>query len=171
MKKLLVLAMVLSMASMASATMTLVSADSEVLIGGTTTIAITGQDEAQGGYYMGIDLGSAGNATLNIDNAVVDWVGSAGNLAWEDDPDISGILNTQNPHIAISLVDLVDPQDPLTGTIIHGIVFTGVAEGIVTVNILDGVGGLIGGVDINVTPEPITIGLLGLGAMFLRRRK
>jgi hypothetical protein len=178
MKKLLVLVLVLSMASMAQAAITFTFGATEIAVGESTTILISSTTQLlEGGYYAGVGLASAGDASLNVDAASVLYGGSSVSVFMVDDggDGTAESLGIRNPFVGSILTDPVLPPanpKPVIGDLLGGIGITGLTAGIVTINFIDGgTGETIGSADITVTPEPITVGLLGLGALFLRRRK
>ena len=179
MKKLLVLLTVLAMAGTASATMT-INAPAEVL----------------GGETFGVGIDVVGETTV-----ITDYLAIAGNVAsvnasgvvlatdvvaspyWEDlsaDPDmqafIGGDLGIANPvgiyYYEFVIVDI--PVPALTdGALISNIMVTAGDPGSdIVVALIDGATGeLRSTANVSVVPEPMTIALLGLGGLFLRRRK
>jgi hypothetical protein len=174
MKKLLVLVLVLSMATMANAALTLSVSSTDLLAGGAATISISGDGTTPPGeFFLGINLGGPG--ALNITNAGLDYVGSAKSLAM--DGTYAGDLGMIDPYVDIQLTDLPTPPNPvaqLNGLLVHGIGLTaGNIAGVVTLVLYNTNGEVQATQDVTIStvPEPITVGLLGLGAMFLRRRK
>jgi len=185
MKKLLALMIVLAMAGMANAAL-MISVDG-VVDPQDTDIEIYPSDEviidvhalAHEGYFGGV-LFVNGPATL---------VGAGGTL-WGDgairdiiQPElqdwIDGMAGMGYPGITsvveFQLVDLVDPYDPIPdGLVMDGIVLHCLAEGDVIVGLMDGDDfAILDEVVIHQIPipEPMTIALLGLGGLLLRRRK
>jgi len=169
MKKLLVLALVLSMASMANATLTMDLSSTAAI--GDVTLSISGDGaDGVGTFYLGIVSG--GGASLGIGSAVVDYTGNASGISFEPvESGVSAMLGLADAMANIQLngnppVGQTNP--PLSGLLVHGVTVT--ISGNATVQLYDGDGNLKAAQDVT-TPEPITVGLLGLGAMFLRRRK
>jgi len=79
-------------------------------------------------------------------------------------PDVSQVLD----------IDVVDASEPYTqpdGLVIDGLTFTCTGEGDVALLLFDINLTLHDSVLIHQVPEPITFALLGLGGLFLRRRK
>jgi hypothetical protein len=176
MKKLLVLALVLSVASMANAAMLLSvngvvdPPDTSIVVlpSDFLNIDIWGDGEtAPGAFYLGIYVDGPG--TLDISQAVIHYPGSATDIYWED---LGGMLGTNEPLVHIELNDTPasGPKAPLTGTLVDQIMFHAEAMGDATLALFDGDGNLLDTQVIHI-PEPITMVLLGLGGLMLRRRK
>jgi hypothetical protein len=176
MKKLLVVMLVLAMASMASATMQLNLSSSTVNVGSDVTIVINAPTEmAQTAYFVGIALdGTTGAGSFDLTNAVVNYPGIPSSVDFQDDADLAA--NTffiQNPFIIANLTDTVTPIDAVLGNLVSGIKLNTSAVGDIVLNLFDGDANLLYTTTVTVNsivPEPITIGLLGLGGLFLRRR-
>jgi hypothetical protein len=170
MKKLLVLALVLSMATMANAALTLSVSSTDLAPSGTAVISISGDGLTDPGmFYVGV----IGAGSLNIETATVLYPANATAIFFED---LGGALGTNEPlvHIELNGVPPVGQTNPpLTGLLVNNIIIHGDAAGIITVALFDGGGTQLDSKEVTVSdvPEPITIGLLGLGAMFLRRKK
>jgi hypothetical protein len=176
MKKLLVLALVLAMAPLANAALLLsvdgvvdppdtsiVVAPSDIL-----NIDIWGDGEtAPGAFYLGIYVDGPG--TLDISQAVILYPGSATDIYFED---LGGMLGTKEPVVHIELNDTPSsgPKAPLTGTLVNNILFHAEFAGDATLALFDGDGILLDTQVIHI-PEPVTMVLLGLGGLMLRRRK
>ena len=75
--------------------------------------------------------------------------------------------------IEMDVKDTEDPIDPIPqGRVIDGLAFHCVGEGDVTLTLLNGLDfSVLDALTITQVPEPITFALLGLGCLFLRRRK
>jgi hypothetical protein len=160
MKKFLVLALVLSVASLANAGLSL------TINPAGTQITLSSDTGLIGGIDMG--LGLIGNVTLGditmrtagapvaapiiFDYTYADLGGAEGGLPWV------GGLKT---------IKWGDP-DPINAAP-AGVWFTIAVSGIGTVDLTDGNGGALGQT-LAVTPEPMTMLLLGLGGLFLRRK-
>jgi len=172
MKKLLVLALVLSMATMANAALTLGTSATQAAPGSDVAISISGDgSEPLGIFFLGIALGNPG--ALSVDNAVISYGGSDTSIMMftYDDLDMSGQVNS--PFVFVSLNDVPPPgtnQKPLTGTLVSSIKLT-MGTGPATLILYQGDATTELGRVTVTTPEPVTVGLLGLGTLFLRRRK
>ena len=183
MKKLLVLALVLAMAGMANAAITFSTLSAnpgtsveEVTLAPSDTIVIdiyaTDVIE-QGSMYVGMVLGGEGGGHLDISQAVVNYVGSPSWVAWNEDAGIEELLGTIPYSVQTLETDNQPPIDDVVGQLFSNIIFHCDEAGIdVTIGLFSGSdGSMLDSIIVHQTPEPITIGLLGLGAMFLRRRK
>jgi hypothetical protein len=182
MKKLLVVMLVLSMVSMANAAI-LISVngvvdppETEITIGPSQEVTIDiwgdGQTMRQE-FYFGIEV--AGPGSLNIDYATILYGGNMTSIYWMDEPDLADMGNIENPFIAFELNDIPSgdpppPPLPLEGTLIDGIIFhcNGAEDVILKLFNMD--------MELEDTqvihqPEPMTLLLLGLGGLMLRRRK
>jgi len=180
MKKLLVLMLVLGMASMANATimnLTLYSADDYTLVAPGTVITVTlTTDQTVKSFgdssTSGFDMTASGTNTATIGSG--GW--QVGNLGASDDGTEAGgdIIG------AYMLVEM--GYEYAAGTILYSFSATINEDGhigMANVACQDPVGGMpppwytigtITGLDVTV-PEPMTIALLGLGGLFLRRRR
>ena len=181
MKKLLVLMLVLGIASAANASL-LISVDgvvdppdSEVILMPSDTVVIDifgdGQTPRQY-FYMGILVDGPGS--LDISNAVMLYPGTDSTIVEESDPYIAGYLGIGMPYALITMQDAPPPGDPLRdleGTLVDGILFHCDAVGEVTIILTNQDGVVLDTQVIHQIPEPMTIALLGLGGLLLRRRK
>ena len=125
-----------------------------------------------GVFYLGIKAGDMG--ALSIDNAVIVYAGNKTGIVFEDDPDIAGFLEVDNPYVLVTLTDVTPEPLDLDGLLVDLIDFHctgGVPENDVTLLLFDGDGNLMDSQVFHQIPEPITFALLGLGGLFLRRRK
>jgi hypothetical protein len=185
MKKLLVLALVLSMATMANAALTLqinvsggihnpdgsitMAPSDHLVIGITTPMGIL-VDEDQGDFIMvaSTQLASVSGGVIN--NALVWWGnGLANDAAGAGAPVPEG---TNGVWGGVYLFGYVIPA---ASTLFSEIDFHCEAIGDTTLTIYSHDWGTTTGtlseVVIHQIPEPITLSLLGLGGLFLRRRK
>jgi len=196
MKKLLVVLMVLSIATVANAGLVIGvggvnPADSEVtLLPSQEAIIsiIATQEMSPVTAYLFVTEGAMGTV-------------SGGSVVWSDYSQSLGEFNLyQNPGVDdpdyvsavqyygfagvtqtyfMNIVGATVPALAVDGTMVDGIVFHCAAPGDATIilgNVVDyGAGGymmqIIDTQVIHQIPEPMTLGLLGLGGLFLRRRK
>ncbi len=177
MKKLVALILVLGLATMANATMTLSLSDTNPLdpsgTNNTADVSITGDGTTPSGtFYLGISTSSTGAGSLNIDSLSWDYTGDTTNSFWIDDSDTAAILSVANPFVGLEIGDYPSEGDPkiLNGLLVHGLVFTCLGTGDVVVSLYDGEGGFLDDVTIQQIPEPLTLALLGLGGLFIRRK-
>ena len=76
--------------------------------------------------------------------------------------------------VAMFDVGVVDASEPYTtpdGLVIDGLIFKCLGDGDVVLTLTDADLGVLDAVTIHQIPEPLTLGLLGLGGLFLRRRR
>ena len=173
MKKILVLMLVLGMASMATAALT-ITGPSSVVAGGTVTMYVTADAaSAVSGEtaWVWIDYAiypaSTGDALSNITKLAA----MGGTL--------SAILDTTTyAPDAFKFVGANDPPNPPEELLVGNWVsfdltaVTTTQGNSIILNLMDANFNIIaGGKTVAVIPEPMTIGLLGLGGLFLRRRK
>jgi len=180
MKNLLIVFTVLAMASVANAGLLLsvngvVNPDDstvEMAMSDHAVIDIHGTNHAPGAFYLGIRAGDMG--ALNIDQASIVYAGNATSIISEDDPDIAGFLGIDNPYVLVTLTDVTGDPLQIDGLAVDGIDFhcTGdTPENDVLISLFDGDGNLLDSQIIHQVPEPITLALMGIGGLFLRRRK
>ena len=159
MKKVLALTLVLGLAAVASATVTM-TVPAEVENGMTDTIVITSDDASNYGGYIVITDMVAGTFTniqilpgtgpdADAEDLSADYPGWWFFQALSTNPEVPVVPGdhftidyTANDDFSLVLIELYDFSENLTGT-----------------------------AEIQNTPEPLTLGLLGLGGLFLRRRK
>ena len=159
MKKLLVLSLVLSVASLATAGMSL-SGDVSGLVGEDLTIQVLVTDEIPGG-------GVASTIWFGLNDAALD------------------IVSAQVEPLAGSSAVMVDysadwqylnwPTSPLLGSYGDGVwatfVVEGLAEGTYSVQVQDNNYDTQDTATVTIVPEPMTMALLGLGGLLIRRKK
>lgn len=191
MKKLLVLMLVLAMASLASATPTITASSTTVNEGETFEIYITGTSgdasvlpNVAGGGYSGIiwleyytnyytddahvSLNTTPTATANAAGGAA----QTGNVY--DMPNYAvNFLAAPTVHGAGDLYQEADDVDVGLWFTFEVTARTGLgAQGTTDIELWNiGFTGIQDSVTITVVPEPVTIALLGLGGLFLRRRK
>lgn len=76
--------------------------------------------------------------------------------------------------VAMFDYQVVDASEPYTtpdGLVIDGLIFKCLGDGDVVVTLADSDLAVLDAVTIHQIPEPLTLGLLGLGGLFLRRRR
>ena len=104
------------------------------------------------------------------------WEQSSVTIPSSDKPDLLPILEEMGyvditEFIGIDILDTSDPYTQPSGKVIDGLVFHCERLGDVTLTLFDVDLGVLDSQVIHQIPEPITMVLLGLGGLFLRRRK
>ena len=163
MKKLVVLTLVMAVASGANAALTLVDVPTDPInIGESITILVNNSDD---GAYAG---------WLQItDQAVADYDGdpvftAAGDTAGQSIME----LYVDDPGWYTFTVSSLDPANPIVAGDHIQVNIVGISEGSSVLGLYDSDGvTLLDSATVNVIPEPMTIALLGLGGLFLRRRR
>jgi hypothetical protein len=176
MKKLLAVLVVLSLASVANAGLTLSGVPQDPIMPSdivildisaadyTDPVALMGWIMIQGPGAINAtqETGWEASYAQNIDPATLaEYIPMLADLGYPGVVDI----------IEFEVKDLTEPFSAPAGTVIDNLIFHCVAPGDVTLTLSD--------IDLNVweqvvihqIPEPMTLGLLGLGGLFLRRRK
>ena len=159
MKKILVLMLVLGITSMASAGLTL-AGPTTVGLGGTVTLQVVHDGSAA--VVDGLDYG---NVYVTPTSAVTA-------IAWTSNMSQGGMSAITDYLATYGYFYVIGANTPtenklLAGTWVNFDISAGALPGgsVIAITLL--------GVphDVTVIPEPMTIGLLGLGGLFLRRRK
>jgi len=191
MKKLLVLTLVLSMATVANAGLSFtLSGPTSLGLGatGTYTIGYSGMAGVGDGSLGGFDIDIL---NVNLSNVIVGTVGNGAIVAANQDTGYS-VCQVDGASLSewgytglyeetgetITLATPVDMGSPLAtfqftapgtaGTVNLSLLLNSAFD-IETDDVSTGV--TMGTVQVNVTPEPMTLAILGLGGLFLRRRK
>lgn len=162
MEKLLVFTLVLGLASGASAALTLVGAPTDPInIGETVTITVNNSED--GAYSGWLEIPDPGVADYDGDPVFTAAGNPGGASTVTAAADYPGwyefTVASFPPNPTISAGDHIQ------------VTVTGIGEGATALNLYanDGVT-LLDSAAITVIPEPMTIALLGLGGLFLRRR-
>jgi len=177
MKKLLVLLTVLVFASTASATLTAV-APAEINVGDTAGIGIdvAGEQALLSGALVvagDVSVDASGAAMVDVPGIsdapfIVDLSADPDMMAFLDSVGLGGAtaLYYEVIHLGVPAIDVPN------GALVSGVTITGLQVGSASVNVVDfGTGEIVSTANVTVIPEPMTIALLGLGGLFLRRRK
>jgi len=169
MRHILVVILVLSIPVCANAAMWITvngATDTINLIpNGTASVALWGDGTSpQGSYVLGILEGEPGS----LDGSSMYPVYPPGIIPPPGPPELPPGYKSWIP---ITFLDMEPPIDPLMGQLVSGITFLCEGPGDVTIRLLDSDMNLLSTQSVHQIPEPMTIALLGLGAMMLRRRK
>ncbi|AQT67068.1 hypothetical protein STSP2_00208 [Anaerohalosphaera lusitana] len=160
MKKLMVLALVLGIGSMAAAGLSVVAPE-EIQVGDTVTVQIVSDDGLQYDGYISVDLGGA--AVWSGDDTMTDITVPASTTTFYGTYGDGSFWAFTNSDTSVT-----DALTPGTG---FEFGLTGAAEGTATLTLYNSGFSPISTSTVNVVPEPMTLGLLGIGGLFLRRRK
>ena len=181
MKKLLVLLMVLAFVSVSSAAVFLsidgtTAADSaiDILDGGTTVTLYVVCDSTPLDYRRYLDMatvagGGHASMTVPVINHGTIGTGDAG-----DDAKVTSYGNANLYDYELTAADLESPYSSATGVHFSTVLTeAGAVDDTFTVDLLDGNSpyGVLDTITFTIVPEPMTVALLGLGGLFLRRRK
>ena len=174
MKKLLILMLVLGLASSANAALTLVSsAGNSLNVGDFTNIGIWNDTAAAGQgliTFVAIDASGPGKWT-GVETFQPASLGPGGTSAYYgvQAPGDTGLAYTADLWYSDAAVSSTDPYG--IGVLVeYGFNCTGLGD--VTINLLaDDLATVLDTLTIAQIPEPMTIALLGLGSLFLLRRR
>jgi hypothetical protein len=173
MKKICLALLALAVTAVVNADIWMEVSDPYIDLSETTNISIwgDGQTPINQPFIMGFIY--TDGASLNIDDAVIVYPGESTEVYMYNDPEIAEILGLANTSIIqVDFIDLYEPYEPLQGLLIDGIVFNPEDWGVSVVGLFDGNNGeLLDTQTIYHIPEPMTIVLLGLGGLLLRRKK
>lgn len=181
MKKLLVLTLVLGMASLATAGLSLIGPDEITLNAGETTVI--GIDAGGESLPIGTWILIQGAGSFDVSSVVL-WADSTTSLYSVDDPDtLAGYIALLESDFGYpGVVDILEttfqdnnpdvtPNFPIpTGEGLQGLVFTCQGLGDVTLTLMSLELEPFDTMVIHQIPEPASLLLLGLGGLFLRRK-
>jgi hypothetical protein len=163
MKKVLVLMLVLGLASAANAALVLSPDELTISDVGLTGVVYAGND-ADGGYEAWVEISDPGIANFEGDPAFTEGGNPNGDSTLTAYPEYGAWYDF--------IVSSLSPDAPVVAGDHLAINLVGVSMGQTQVNLYADDGEtLMGSSVVTVVPEPMTIALLGLGGLFLRRRK
>jgi hypothetical protein len=166
MKKILVLMLVLGIASMATAGLT-ITGPTTVAPGGTVTLTLVADPISGTGDYGYVYVGGPGADPVSLITM----------LTALSDGGMSGVNFTGNTYTYFYFVGANTPGQPppylASGNWINFNVTASVTPigGVIPISVVSFLGYTGDSHPVTVIPEPMTIGLLGLGGLLLRRRK
>jgi len=182
MKKLVVLMLVLGLVSVTNAGLTLSLSGNTVAKGGALTIGVNGDGATPitsnsqdlwivlNGVAANISGGTIAYAPGSTLTGIATYTVGDGSDVVEGFTQAMGFNGTST--IDATLIDSTIPNRALNGSLVTGVNFlAGQTQGTVTVSLMSAdLGTLYNSQTVTVTPEPITMALLGLGGLFIRRR-
>jgi hypothetical protein len=161
MRKFLIVSLVLGMSSTAGAALSLVPGDLTLSgAGDRGTIQVV--SDADGGYGCLIEL---------VDLTIADYDGDP-TFTPEGNPNGDSHVHKFDAHVYDFIVSSINPGAPILAGVHINVNLIGVAEGVTTLDLYD-ISGMIllDSATVTVLPEPMTIAMLGLGGLFLLRRR
>ena len=179
MRKLLILMLVLGVASMATAVPTLTVSNNNPAPGDTIQVYITGT-AAEASGSGGVPPGGY-SGMLGVDYVAYGYLGGSPYLTIVPPPAITtaaGGYAYAGPMYALEFWSAAStpPWNEATDVDVglwftYNVLVTGAAGQSEVIDLLNNAMGIIATQPITIVPEPMTMALLGLGALFLRRRK
>jgi hypothetical protein len=179
MKKLLILTLVLGMVSMAVATPTITVSNSTPVNGEVIQVYITGT--AADANPDGSTATGGWSGFVAIDYATLGPTGGTMYLSLSPNPAVTPAAGGYAQYstssaleyfAAMPLLPWAEETDVDAGLwFTYDVTVNGVDGDSELIDLLDNALGIVTSVQINIIPEPITMALLGLGGLFLRRRK
>ena len=172
MKKLVVLTLVLGMASLANAGLVLavdgVVGNAEVNTGAVAQIGVWNDTAGPGaGHDNFLHISTGADATWTGDTGFPSPPGFGGTATYLGLNDLgAGLVDIMELNTGVATAD---PYG--VGVISFADYLAGSTEEEVTITLLDDGFGYLDSITITQVPEPVTMALLGLGGLFLRRRK
>ena len=168
MKNIFIVLTVLAMASTAAADLQLSvdgdtgPSDIKILISDVVVIDIHGDGTTPNAQEFYLQVSGVGSL---VDFDISGWTST-----WR--PGGAGVLDLTGGLYYVDLV-VVDPTIPPlpAEAVMDGLLLTGLAKGDVTLEMKDATMRVHDTLAVEVIPEPITLALLGIGGLFLRRRK